>query len=101
MKEDKEAFRRKKKLKNNQSRESSILACEEASVGAMEGGPRYEIIGGTGRESRETTVFHAFERRAAERTSGQRRLGGGKRELVVAFVAVSIDSSVKAVRERE
>lgn len=89
-------------VENNQSHESSpILACEEASVGAMEGGPRHEIIGGTGRESRETTVFHAFERRAAERTSGQRRLGGGKRELVVAFVAVSIDSSVKAVRERE
>lgn len=44
-------------------------------------------------------MFRAFERRAAERMSGQRRLRGGKRELIV-VVAVSIDSSVKAVRER-
>lgn len=72
---DKKKKEKKKKLKNSRSRESSpILAREEA--GAMEGGPRHEIIGGTGRESRETTVFHAFERRAAERTSGQKAIRG-------------------------
>lgn len=100
MKEDKETLEEKKSLKTIRVAKARYSRAKRRALARWRG-PRYEIIGGTGRESRETTVFHAFERRAAERTSGQRRLGGGKRELVVAFVAVSIDSSVKAVRERE
>ncbi|CAK9821012.1 Ndg [Anthophora plagiata] len=52
------------------------------------------------REQRDA-AFHTFERRAGTRgTSEQRRLGGGRERTRLAVVAVSIDSSVKAVRER-
>ena len=71
---------------------------ERFEADCVDGGGSSTKLSAAPGESRET-MFRAFERRAAERMSGQRRLRGGKRELI-AVVAVSIDSSVKAVRER-